>query len=155
VQSLQILRASDPQSLRSSDPQILALHRKFYCPLAAALPPDVRRGSATPTTPVFRLGSALGSGFARELQAKGRNRGRSPKYYFSLRTAWRSPALYLALSRFTIFSVCLGRTRTKGGRVACPRLRPASLYVRSALSSTCLFIKVARYLMASPGDEPA
>src|SRR5690349_13406455 len=52
--------------------QILALQRKSYCPLAAALPPDVRRGSATPTILVFSWALPLVRALPANFKAKGR-----------------------------------------------------------------------------------
>ena len=65
-------------------------------------------------------------------------------------TAGQSPALYLAFCGITMLQFVWVATRQCRRRAACARLRPSSLYVRSDLSSTCLFIKVERYLMASP-----
>jgi hypothetical protein len=44
---------------------------------AAASPPDVRRGYASPFTSKLRMGCALGSGSAPRLWAKGRTRGQA------------------------------------------------------------------------------
>jgi hypothetical protein len=68
--------AASPQDARA------ALHESELGNVAAASPPDVRRGSAAPSDfENLRMGYAPGSGSALRAMGQRPNRGLSPEYY--------------------------------------------------------------------------
>lgn len=77
--------------------------------------------------------------------------GRSP-VAFTLESAGQSHALYLAFCLSRSFNLSGSHPDNVGGEQPVLALDHPSLYVRSDLSSSYLFLKVERYLMASPAE---